>query len=369
MSIFKKLVIDQIGSAVKMPGIPFAYSDKLDFYANSIQQGKIYTVGGRESGGKRSFVDMHFFLGAYMSWYAIPEDRRPPLKILYFNMDKPIHIKMQKWLCTYMYLAYGEFIDVNTLNGGRGKLYDIDDEMLRKITEAQGFFDYMIDNEILQIFNGPRNPTSIDTTVKGIMNEVGTIHKEKGERPKFEYDEGYENQITLIIVDNVEKITSETRDGSFMNPYQVQIATMQYLHDLNKVYRVSPVIIVPTVKVTGVSLKKDMVPDFREFGEYFRNSDVAINCFNPHAYIESSSKWKGYELPTLVTNPDSIGRLRTIHIMRNTMGVDNVTIPYIMHPENGVYQEAPSPTNDLSYRSFINDLKEFKNKVINSKNG
>jgi len=367
MSIYKDLVLDRINSAKTTPGIPINYSTKLHKYINSVQQGTSYVIGGRESGGKRSFTDLFFFISLYLSWFSMPEETRPPLKIIYFNMDKPLQVKMQKWLCMYMWYAHNEFIDINTLNGGMGRLYDLRPDLIAKIEQAQAFFDYMFDSGIVRVIDGPKHPTGIFMATVEILKETGYLEREKYKKPEFIFNEGFKDQITIVITDNVEKLNGETKDGQSLNSFQLHDTMVDCLEDLKSVFKVTPVTIVPSFKVAGLSLKKDLIPDFREFQNYFRQADVAINCFNPSAYLGSSSEWYGYNVSDFITAPDNVSRFRTAHILRNTGGVDNVTLPYVFFPENGIMLEAPLP-NSASYRDYTTWLATYKINFINSKN-
>lgn len=366
-SMYSEMVLSRINSAKHRPGIPIKYSDKLHRYINAIHQSTSYVVGGRESGGKRSFTDMFFFISAYMSWCSMPAETRPPLKIIYFNMDKPLHIKMQKWLCVFLSLFYDEFIDINTLNGSNGRLYDLNPDIMEKIRQAQGFFDYMFDSGILKVIDGPKHPTGIYVQTVETLRECGYLEKEKYKRSEFIYNEGLENQITLVIIDNVEKLNGESKNGESISNYQLHEIMVGYLEDLKSIYKVTPVTIVPSFRVPGLSMKKDMVPDFREFQNYYRQADVAINLFNPSAYLGNGTEWYGYNIPDFVTPPDNVNRFRTAHIIRNTMGVDNITIPYVFYPENGRMMDAPYP-NSADYPDYISRLNNYKTNFINDKN-
>ncbi len=366
-SLFKKNVIDWINHAKNNPGIPLSRSPKLQKYINALQQGKSYLVGGRESGGKRSFADMFFVLDAYINWLALPEATRPPLKIIYFNMDKPLHIKMQKWVCTCMWFFYAEFIDINTLTGGAGRIYDLDADTITKIESIQSMFDTMISSGILSIVDGRKRPISIYSEIVETVKPYGVLEQTDYAEAKFVYSQGYENMITLAIIENVDKLSNETKSGEAGNDFQLHTLMSSYMESVKRVYKVSPVIIIPSFKFTGATLKKDMVPDYREFQNYYRDADVAINCFNPSMYRDIGSDWHGYSIVDLITKPDNIGRFRTIHILRNTNGVDNIVIPYLFYPENGVFEELISP-NDPRYPEFQQNLSKFKVDYINYKN-
>src|SRR5690606_5189142 len=141
------------------PGIPFYMSPKVMKHINPIDRAQYYAVEGRMGGGKNSFTDQHFVLGAYIWVMSLPPESRPPLKILYFNLDKTEKQKFQKLLCAYLWIYYGQLMDLNTLNGTNSKVFDINARVDALVDSAEGFFDGL--DDVLDIRTGVYSPDAI----------------------------------------------------------------------------------------------------------------------------------------------------------------------------------------------------------------
>ncbi len=362
MSIYRDLVISETAKNRKYgkTEIPFSFSPKLGSVANTIQQAKYYTIGGRDSSGKRSFTDLHFVLNAYMWWAQMPEPR-PKLKILYFSMNKNLKVKLQKWLCTYMWIYFNKLIDINTLNGTQGKMYDLNDVTLKQIEDSQAFFDYFLEtSDVIDIYEGTINPTGIFSQVVQYMRTVGNIKTEEYKK-EFIYDPGYQEQITLVIVDSVHHMKNESKSGEFYNEGELHKKFNEYLVELRDIYKVSPVVMVPSFQVPGVYKLNQMKPDFREFRQYYEDSDMVLHLMNPFKLqIES---YEGYEMKKFISPFDIVARFRVVSILRNADGRESIQIPLWFIPENGIIYDLPS-LQDPTLQSVIDYIQTFKNQQI-----
>jgi hypothetical protein len=321
---------------------------------NPLRNNKYYVIGGRPGSGKRSFADLHFLLGTYMYWKSLPEDARPKFKVFYYNMDKTPEVKLQKLLCTYLWTTYQRLIDVNTINGTSARLFDLDPEAEAYIASSQEFFDDMM--EIVEFVHGRTNPTGIYNDVRRYMKTVGSMEV-MGYEKKFVLDPENEDQITLVIVDNVLKISGESKQGIFYKDYELHSKFNEQIKETVTDFPISFAIIVPTFEVPGKVTLKQMTPDFREFKYYYTDSDLAIHLFNPGKFeIEEYGGFKPIEWE----DDFGVQRLRIMSILRNTEGGDNIQIPFVFVPENGYFYDIP--LNEIpAYQSFA---KDFRSKYI-----
>ena len=356
-NILNELKVNRSGS---LKNIPFLYSQKLNEVLGGISQGKYYAVGGRESSGKKTFTDLHFLIGPIIWWLSQPEPR-PKLKILYFNMEKSLKVKMQKWISLYMWLYFTRLIDIPTLNGAPGKIYDINEQVEKEIESSKNFFNPLIyEHEILQIYDGPLNPTGIYNEVIEYMKEVGGIYRESTYNTTFQYDEGYEKQITLVVIDNANYLKNESRGGSYYDVDSLHKKLNDYLVELKNMYKITPVIIVPSFQVPGIYKPSQMTPDYREFKHYFQKANAVIHTTNPSKL--GWDKFESYEVKSFI-GPDSVPRFRYATIMRNTEGKDNVIIPLWTLPENGMYYDLPKPEQP-GMTDIVNYIQTFKTQQI-----
>lgn len=358
MSIYRELVIEDSAKKRKhgTAEIPFRSSAKTATVLNGIQQGKYYTITGRDSSGKRSFVDLHFLFGAFLWWLEAPEPK-PKLKILYFNMNKPLKGKLQKWLCTYLWIYFNRLMDTNTLNGANGRMYDVDAACERDIHSSDAFFDYLMrESDILEIFDGPLNPTGIYNAVTGYMKKVGGIRKD-GYTSDFVYDPGFQEQITIVIVDSVRHLKNESKGGSFYDDNMLHQKMNEYMVELRDTYKVTPVLVIPSFSVPGVYKLNQMKPDFREARYYYEDCNVALHLTNPFKLQMES--YEGYQMKDFMSEFDAIARFRLLSIMRNTDGRDSLQIPLWFMPENGMIFDLPR-RDDPAVTEVTDYIKTFK---------
>lgn len=338
-------------------GIPFQFDHRLNKYLTGIKPNKYYAITGRSSTGKRSFVDFHFVLNTFIWWANMPEEQRPKVKILYFNMDKSQNTKLQKWLTTFMFIYHQKVVDIPTLMNWPGKLYDLDTETLGQIQQAQGFFDMMLETGFLSMYNGRTNPTGIKANMISYFTEVGDLYHENY-NTWFEYHEECKNQITLIIIDNIRKLKVESQKGKYYNERELNQKLSSYLLEMKEIYGATPVVIIPAEDAGGHDSK---APSIKEFGNYFNDVDVALHLNNPSRYHNTSGYYGNYPI-TDFQDTTGLHRLRICSILKNAEGRDSTWVPISFLPENGYLIPTPNAEHP-EYIDHVNYLKHFKSNL------
>ena len=363
MSIFKKVLQQAQTSRVSaFHGIPFQFSSKLSSQINGIRQGTYYVISGRPSSGKKSFTDLNFMFSV-LWWYACtPEDMRPPLKILYFNMDKSEKVKAAKWICLYMSACFGKIIDINTIDGDYNKMYNIDSKTLQELEIAASFFDDMISKGVLEIHSGAKSPSRIHEYVERNMINYGGIYNEQDGEKRYELSPQYKHLQMIVVVDNASKLKLESQNKMAFADNDIHKKMHETMMHFKEFYNIAPVIIVPSFSVGGLFKKSQMTPDFREFGIYYEGCDVALHLFNP--FKCDLNEYGEFQVKDFVTEPDNIPRLRFCTVMRNTEGLDSSTMPIVFHPESGFMFDCPLPSAP-NYFQTIQHYKFFKQLQIN----
>lgn len=364
MSLFKHLVVDAsaYSRGLSTQGLSLSrFSERLPLVVNPIRNHKYYTISGREGSGKRSFTDLFFVLGTYMHWKVLPADQRPEFKVFYYNMDKTPQLKLQKMLCTYLWAEYQKLIDINTLNGTSAKLYDMNEGHEAYITAAQEFFDDMM--QIIEFKHGRINPTGIYNDTLRYMRSIGTMEV-IGFEKKFVLNPSHEDQITMVVIDNVSKLGSESKNGIHFRDNELHSKMNEEIKEMVEDYPVSFVVIVPSFDVPGIMAMKQMKPDFRELKYYFSNCDVALHLFNPAKFEQAT--YGGYKMSDWIDDY-GIQRLRILSIMRNTEAGDSMQMPFVFIPENGFFYDLPSPSDTQKLSEWKSFLQDFRSKFINQK--
>lgn len=368
MSVFQEHVINATranrgGSNRGIPMEHFSYSPKLARIMFNIKKARYYAIGGMGSSGRQSFIDQVFL--HYPLYYVVnmPPESRPKLKILYFSMNKSMSIKLQRWTCGYLNMHQHQIMDLDTLNGTSEKMFDIvdGDLMSQYLFTANAFFDSVFDNKIVEFFDGPINPTGIMERVAEYMHTIGHVEKDEYKRETYYPDEEYKDQVTIVIIDNVKHLKSETRHEQYLTEHEMHDKMDEYIIKMRDKYKCTVVVNVPSWPVFGYTKLSQMTPDFRQLKNYYEKSDFAAILFNP---LKMDIKdYMGYSIPDF-TAEDSIPRFRSLNIIRNTDGKDSISLPYMFFPESGIFSELPPPYEVRALDSSIEFIKTFKHNFI-----
>lgn len=341
MELYKKLVKEplEFGLENGSNGIPLPKSlPILNKFTNNINRAMTIALGGKSNAGKTSYMDFVYMINVYKWWKEQPVSTRPPLKFIYFNMKHTMRNKFQKWVCLFVKIIYDEVIDINTLNSGVGKLFELSDATLERIKTAEDFFEEMESEGILTLVDGQQTPTSIYNKVCNTMTEYGTLSKDK---KTFTLKDGYKKLLTMVFVDNADYLLSETDGYSMMNPDQLKKKLSDYVTEFKNVYSITSIIVVIS-KSFGKNIKENE-PNYKELGVFGVKIDLAIIFYNP--FNENNNKFCGYEADKF--NFGGKTRLRMATIVRNVNGVENLTKGLIFLGECGYFTEAPSPHEEL----------------------
>lgn len=363
MSLYKHLVTDASSYSRSMSnnGLPLSkFSGRLPMVVNPVRNSKYYTIAGRPGSGKRSFADLFFLLGTYMHWKSLPTDQRPEFKVFYYNMDKTPQLKIQKLVCTYLWIEYQKLMDVNTMNGTSARLYDMKPGDEAYIEASQEFFDDMMN--IIEFKHGRVNPTGIYNDTLRYMRAIGSMET-MGFEKKFQLNPEYEDQITMVIVDNVSKLGNESKNGIHYRDHELHGKLNEMVKEMTEDYPVSFVLIIPSFDVPGIVTMKQMKPDFREFKYYFNDCDVAMHLYNPAKFEQDD--YGGYNMDDWI-DEHGIQRFRMLSIMRNTEAGDNMQMPFAFVPENGFFYDLPSTAVVQELDKWKNFLRDFRVKFINN---
>jgi len=351
MSLFKECVVKplNINKNKGFSGIPIPLA-KLSKVTNFIEPQKNIIIGGRPNSGKSSFIDYNYFINVFKWWTSLPEEERPKLKFLYFNMRRNVRVKLQKWLCLYLKLEYNVLIDIPTLNNGIGKLYDLDEETEAQVLSACEFFNDLEDNHLL-LYNGRRTPSDIYDTVEGYMKTIG--HENEYDHT-FKLDDKHAGQYTFVIIDNVEYLMTEHDGFGLLTPDLLKSKFCEYLDLLKNKYNLINVVNVPT-RNTYTRSYKDSEPTYKDLGVFNNIADLGIVLYNP--FNENNLKYNGYPVESLFINGKN--RFRTLTVVSNQEGLENQTLGLFFVGECGYFAEAPHPTEKDKFEEKLEILRQL----------
>jgi len=349
MSLFIEHISEPVKDGLSKPsaGIPIPM-EKLTKYINYIERGKINVVGGKETSGKTSLMDYLYFINLFKWWREQDPQSRPPLKMFYFSMRNSPRIKLQKWLCLYLKLEHDTLMDIPTLNSGVGRLYDLDEDNKHEIIAAMEFFDEL--EEHMTLISGSQTPSAIYNRVKHYMDSVGSID----DNDKYSLDDEHIGQYTMVYIDNTDKLGTETDGFANMNSDGLKKKLGEYVEEFKNVYNITTSLVVPS-RVNNSRMVRDSEPSYKEIGYFAKIADIGLVTYNP--FNENNNKYLGYPVEDMMINGKN--RFRTITVVRNSTGLENLTVGGIFLGECGYFRESPHPNNEEEFDNFRELLREL----------
>tara|TARA_R110002012_G_scaffold320003_2_gene542083 strand:- start:479 stop:1564 length:1086 start_codon:yes stop_codon:yes gene_type:complete len=360
MNLYRQYIINPVRDGIKNPnkGIPIPLKG-LSKYTNYIEKGQYTAIGGKPTSGKTSLMDQIYMINVYKWWSELGttdeegnftvDENRPNLKMFYFSMKKKPVIKWQKWICLYLKMEHNLVIDIPTLTGQVGRLYDLTQEHIDQIKAAEEFFTNL-ENDVLVMISGPQQPSSIYNRIKDYMLEIGRMDQEDN----FILDKKHSDTYVFGYVDDTSYLLPETDGFQNMNAEGLKRKIDELSLELSRDYKVNMNIISPS-KSTYSTKVKDSEPTYKELGCFATSVDLGLVAYNP--YVENNSNYLGYPVDDTVTKGKT--RLRTITVVRNPLGLESVTIPCFFLGECGYFAEAPHPTETEEYTKKIAGLNKL----------
>jgi hypothetical protein len=362
---------------------------------------KTYTLLGGNSGtGKTSYCDLSYVLNPYQWIQENGEDKDVKFTVLYKSMERPKEYKIAKWICMKLWQDHQIMCDVPTLFRWGEHRSRIPDDVYALITGYRKYFEKMEDTVIIN--DGPENPTGIYRWMVNKIMDNGTyvtsddkvikIYRQgkspfKGDCETIRFGTAKTIEITiygekvqvhkmfakfflidkrhvyLCAIDHMGKCTHEQGldDRGTLNKM-----TEYASGKLRDVFGASIVAVSQFNRATSDSQRRfskevEMAPmetDFKGSGNMFNDSDAAIALFNPWRY--GMVKYLDYEVDSFV-NAKGYNRFRSLHVLKNSYGVDDVAYGLHFLGEIGGFAELPAPHTIKDYKQYANP--KFKQRL------
>lgn len=360
--------------------IPFRYPSLSKHIG--ITKRLYHLIGGDPGSGKTAFLDQSYVLDAHE--FADNSDK-VNLKTLYFSMERSKVYKQTKWLAHRLYTHNSILRSINDLFGFGNAKYPVTDELLAVINSHEDYFNRLFQN--VWIRDGGNNPTGIFKEVynfalfNGIIygrDENGGYYKttlqswndrDKNKRNipiskddcpitlKNAYDRQYvpndPKTILQIVIDHFGRTSSEQS----LNKKQTIDKLSKYLSDMRDLFGLS-IVGVSQFNRNNANIQRrintDLTPeqqDFKDSGNTFEDSDVVLGLFNPHKHGLKS--YKGFNIS--LTKDPAIGasRFRSLTLMKNSYGVDNLIAGFKFVGECGYYHQITGKPNEINYEEVF----------------
>lgn len=356
--MFKELLLEDIERGIKGEniGIPTGFP-LIDSNTNGLQKSMYHLIGGNSGTGKTSYVDLAYVLNPYDWWLKNREKSNIKIKWEYNSMERNTKYKLAKWTCLKIFKDHGIIMDVATMLGWSGKKFEIDDDMKKLILQSGSYFDEMFSSDCIRIHDGGENPT-------GIYNRLYKLGMDNGEVVQInEFSKRYkpkDKDLHVIVVnDHIGKLSGERG----YNEKQLIDKHTEYMGIIRDRFG----FIIADISQFNRSIgnierfkNKDVSPepdDFKSSGDMYENADLVLALFNP--YKIKVNDFLGYDIPKFVA-PGGENRFRSISILKNSYGADDVIIGLNFLGENGNFRELPTAEAFEKNPGYYKKAIEFK---------
>ena len=270
-------------------------------YLKGIYPNSYVLVGGHTGVGTSSFIDYTFIINTILKY---KDDCR--VLVLLTKDSKDRRYKKWQMLCKY-------------IESKGSVLYDL--------------MDYYDDEELFDNLNNYKK--FIDKYVQ-VANNVSDY--ENIERLIKEFTKKYIDKHTVVILDDINSIYTPVGGNIF--------AEMDRVSKMIKRFRSGSVKVVSTEipeTIDNFRIRNHRTePELRDFRVCKGDADIVFGIYNPSR--DSLKDYKNYDMH-LFRDSNGADRFRSIKILRNSLGIDNIRKSFSFIGEVGYYQELPTYEN------------------------
>jgi len=337
----------QAGLDGRNGGIPMGF-DRLNKYIG-IRKSMYFLVGGLTGSGKTSFIDDAFVLNPF-DWYISQKEPKLKLRIIYRSMERSRTYKFAKWISRKIFLDHAVVLPVQKMLGWTEKMtHDEHDLFLM-------YEDYMNQMEdVITIIDGPENAVGIAKELKAHALKHGRI--EQVDEYNKRYFPNDENEITIVILDHVGLIKTTKDQPSKKDAIDKMSDELRYARDF---FGYTPVAVsqfnrsISNIQRIKSGDVEPQLEDFAESSSTQNDADVVLALFDPLRYNVTDTS--GYDTSRLRDNVTGAKYFRSLRLIKNSYGEDDVRVGLAFLGQVGMFKELPKKSNmtDDVYDSVIN---------------
>lgn len=259
-----------------------------------------------------------------------------------------------------MFVDHGIVLDVPTILNWPNKKRDLTEKEYELISSYAPFFDEMMERVI--IITGSMNPTGIYKFAEDFMLSKGK--EERIDKFNKRYIPNDENLVVFHVTDHVGLVSSE---NGLSNDKAILDKHSYYMMKLRDHYNITPIDIcqlnrniedVYRLNNTEVDVKPS---DFAGSSDMYQNADMAIGLMNP--YKLKVFDYGGYKIPQFITE-EGDNRYRSLKILKNSFGRDDIVISFFFYGENGAMIQLPNAKeidyNKVSKREYTGEFLQWR---------
>jgi replicative DNA helicase len=344
--------------------------ERLNFHVG-LRKATYYLIGGYTGSGKTSFLDDAFVLNPFDFVHSDKNTKEIKLKIFYFSMERRKNYKLGKFISRKIFLDTGKIISVNKILGWVSEEYKLTKDEHDIVKSYKDYINFML-NDCITIIENPQNPMGIKKVIDKYAEENGKF--EQIDKHNKIYLPNNPKEHVIVIYDHIGLQKKETR--KYPNGDIVRLSTKKeiidqssedarkfrdvYGYSIVKVSQFNRDIANPTRIKNGDV--EPMLEDFKDSGSTQEDAQVVFALFDPMRYKVPDPS--GYNLDKL-RNDYGAKMYRSVKLLKNSYGSDDVRIGLAFQPVIGMFREMPKiqDTTEKTYNS-IKDNSFFREKPL-----
>jgi len=346
------------GMAGKNRGIPMGFQ-RLNHYIG-IRRRILSLVFGATGSGKSAFLHSAYILNPF-DWYIANKNKPNSVKfkVIFFSMERSKVYILAKWVSRKIFLDYGVLIPLQKLLGWweDNKLTKDEHDLF---LAHQDYINELL--EVVDIIEGPQNPTGIYKYVKKYAEANGRF--DKISEYNTVYTPNSPNEIVIVAEDHLG--LTKTEKG-----YEQKKQAIDKVSEYNQIFRdsygYSPIAVSQLNRNLSNPIFQKLesfeptIDDVKESGRPGEDADIVISLFDPIRYKTTDPSYKVEKF----IDPDSgANYFRRVKILKNTYGEDLVGSGMGFQGVTGIFKELPKKAlmTDFDYKELFNGSYFLTNK-------
>jgi len=296
---------------------------------------RIYTlIFGSTGSGKSSYMHSAYILNPFD--YLIKEKPKDlKFKVILFSMERNKIYTLAKWMSRKIFIDQAILIPIPKLLGWWDTKLTKDEHDL--FLAYKWYIDELL--QVVDIIDGAQNPTGIYKYVKNYASENG-IFEQIDEYHKI-YIPNHPNEVVIIAEDHLGLTRMEKSHKSKKEAIDHLSSYNQYFRD---VLGYSPVAVSQINRDLSNPIYQKMdsfepnLDQVKESGRPSEDSENVISLFDPIRFKTSDPS---YKVDNFVDNTTGGKFFRSVKILKNTYGEDDIRIGMAFHGPTGIFKELP----------------------------
>lgn len=332
---FEQLSIEiENGLNGKNNGIPMGF-DRLNRFIG-IRKRILTAIFGAPGSGKSAYLHTAYILNP-VDWYLKTKPIDTKLAIKLFSMERSKVYILAKWLSRKIFIEEGELIPIPKMLGWWDTKLTKDEHDL--VLSYKEYINELL--EIVDIIEGAQNPTGIYKYIKNYAKENGKF--EDVDEYHKAYIPHHPNEIVIIGEDHLGLTKLE-------NGLKTKKEAIDKVSEYNQYFRdvlgYTPVTVSQITRNLSNPIYQKMdsfeptLDDIKESGRPGEDSDNVISLFDPIRFKTTDPAYKADDF----VDPSTGGKyFRSIKILKNTYGEDDIRIGMAFQGATGIFKELPKP--------------------------